>query len=177
VPILARCLRESGIPRRRRREIVRSAATQKGPVGTTDNSPPVHGRAAGKDGRAPEGHLIYLPIPNTGKRIRSRAILARARPDSTYTELNHVAYLRFRSRTLRLLDEAPPQPDSTGSSIRSLVVLGRHRAQEQIQGINRWWHRKSCLHPVVVAGGYGVGKGDAIDQGRIIALDERKPHA
>jgi len=49
-------------------------------------------------------------------------------------------------------------------------------AQKQIQGAQSWRHRKSRAHLVVVACGYGVGEGDAIDQRCIVAMDERNAY-
>ncbi len=83
-----------------------------------------------------------------------------------------VAHLYLLARALRLLDEAKTQLNPARSSIQSLGISRRNRAQEQMQSVDGWRHRQSHTHSIVIAGGYNVGENDAVDQGRLVAMDE-----
>lgn len=84
------------------------------------------------------------------------------------TPMFPISFIAFSPRKIDAIS-------SGGNSIRSLVFPRRRRAQERVQGADRWRNRKSCTRSLVFACHHPIGEGDAIDQGGVVALDERKP--
>ena len=88
-----------------------------------------------------------------------------------------VAHLYFRSCALCIFYEAAAESNLVGDPTGTLGVSRRHRSQEWIQGADGRWHRESRAYSVVIAGDDVGVEGPAVDEGNVVAMDEREADA